>query len=137
MSSTHPFASAILREARARGVRPDNVRSALGHSGLGVTALAANGDRVIVGSRAFLLQERVSVAIADTRTSQLEAEGRSVLLVAVGGRLVGLLALQDGLRPGARAAVQRLHDARVEPVLLSGEARDTCETIARAVRLGM
>lgn len=133
MSSTHPFASAILREARARGVRPDNVRSALGHSGLGVTALAANGDRVIVGSRAFLLQERVSVAIADTRTSQLEAEGRSVLLVAVGGRLVGLLALQDGLRPGARAAVQRLHDARVEPVLLSGEARDTCETIARAL----
>lgn len=133
MSSTHPFASAILREARARDVRPDNMRSALGHSGLGVTALAANGDRVIVGSRAFLLQERVSVAIADARTSELEAEGRSVLLVAVGGRLVGLLALQDGLRPGARAAVQRLHDARIEPVLLSGEARETSETIARAL----
>ncbi len=133
MSSTHPFASAILREARARGIRPDNVRSALGHSGLGVTALAANGDRVIVGSRSFLLQEKVSVAIADARTSELEAQGRSVLLVAVGGRLVGLLALQDGLRPGARAAVQRMHDARIEPVLLSGEARDTCETIARAL----
>jgi cation transport ATPase len=133
MSSTHPFASAILREARARGLRPDNMRSALGHSGLGVTALAANGDRVIVGSRAFLLQEKISVAIADTRTSELEAQGRSVLLVAVGGRLVGLLALQDGLRPGARAAVQRLHDARIEPVLLSGEARDTSETIARAL----
>jgi cation transport ATPase len=133
MSSTHPFASAILREARARGIRPDNMRSALGHSGLGVTALAANGDRVIVGSRAFLLQEKVSVAIADSRTSELEAQGRSVLLVAVGGRLVGLLALQDGLRPGARAAIQKLHDARIEPVLLSGEARDTCETIARAL----
>jgi cation transport ATPase len=133
LSSTHPFAAAILREARARGVRPDNVRSALGHSGLGVTALSPNGDRVIVGSRAFLLQEKVSVAIADARTSELEAEGRSVLLVAVGGRLIGLLALQDGLRPGARAAVQRLHDARIEPVLLSGEARDTSETIARAL----
>jgi Cu+-exporting ATPase len=133
MSSTHPFASAILREARARGVRPDNMRSAISHSGLGVTALAANGDRVIVGSRAFLLQEKVSVAIADARTSELEAEGRSVLLVAVAGRLVGLLALQDGLRPGARAAIQRLLDARIEPVLLSGEARDTCETIARAL----
>jgi cation transport ATPase len=133
MSSTHPFASAILHEARGRGVRPDNVRSALGHSGLGVTALAESGDRVIVGSRAFLLQEKVSVAIADTRTSELEAQGRSVLLVAVGGRLVGLLALQDGLRAGARAAIQRLHDTRIEPVLLSGEARETCETIARAL----
>lgn len=133
ISSAHPFAAAILRAARARGVKPDNVRSAIGHSGLGVTALAANGERVIVGSRAFLLKEKVSVAIAEARASELEAQGRSVLLVAVAGRLVGLLALQDGLRPGARAAVQRLHDARIEPVLLSGEARDTCETIARAL----
>jgi cation transport ATPase len=133
MSFTHPFASAILREARARGVRPENVRSAVGHSGLGVTALSGNGDRIIVGSRAFLLQEKVSVAIADARTSELEAQGRSVLLIAVSGRLVGLLALQDGLRPGARAAVQRMHDAHIEPVLLSGEARDTCETIARTL----
>ncbi len=133
MASSHPFAAAILRAARARNVRPENVRSALVHSGLGVTALAPSGDKVIVGSRAFLLQEKVSVAIADSRVSELEAQGRSVLLVAVGGRLVGLLALQDGLRPGARAAVQRLHDARIEPVLLSGEARDTCETIARSL----
>ena len=133
LSSNHPFAAAVLREARARSVRPESVRSPLVHAGLGVTALAGNGDRVLVGSRAFLLQEKVSVAIADARTTELEAEGRSVLLVAVGGRLAGLLGLQDGLRPGARASVQRLHDARIEPVLLSGEARETCETIARAL----
>lgn len=133
MASTHPFAAAVMRAARARNVRPENVRSALVHSGLGVTALAPNGDKVIVGSRAFLLREKVSVAIADARVSELEAQGRSVLVVAVAGRLVGLLALQDGLRPGARAAVHRLHDARIEPVLLSGEARDTCETIARSL----
>jgi P-type Cu+ transporter len=133
MASSDAFAAAILRASRARGVRPENVRSALVHSGLGVTALAPNGDKVIVGSRAFLLKEKVSVAIADSRATELEAQGRSVLLVALGGRLVGLLALQDGLRPGARASVQRMHDARIEPVLLSGEARDTCETIARAL----
>ena len=73
------------------------------------------------------------MAAADARVTELEAQGRSVLLVALAGKLVGLLALQDGLRPGARAAVQRLLDARVEPVLLSGEARETCETIGRAL----
>ena len=133
LASSDTFAAAVLRASRARGVRPESVRSALVHAGLGVTALAPNGDKVIVGSRAFLLQEKVSVAIADARVTELEAQGRSVLLVALGDRLVGLLALQDGLRPGARAAVQRLYDARIEPVLLSGEARDTCETIARAL----
>ena len=125
--------AAIMRALRGRSLRAENLRSAIAHAGLGVTALNASGEKVIVGSRAFLVQEKVSVAIADARVTELEGQGRSVLLVAVGDRLVGLLALQDGLRPGARAAVQRMHDARIEPVLLSGEARDTCETIARAL----
>jgi len=132
-ASTHPFASAILRAARTRGEKPSSVRSASVHAGLGVTALASGGERLVVGSRGLLLEERVSVAIADTRVAELEAQGRSVLLIALAGKLIGLLGLQDGLRPGARAAVQRLLDARLEPVLLSGEARETCDTIGRAL----
>jgi cation transport ATPase len=132
-ASTHPFASAILRAARAKDERVENVRSATVHPGLGVTALAASGERLVVGSRALLLRERVSVAVADGRATELESQGRSVLLVALAGKLIGLLAMQDGMRPGARAAVQRLLDAKLEPVLLSGEARETCETIGRAL----
>jgi Cu+-exporting ATPase len=132
-AATHPFAAAILRAARARGVRADHVRNATVHAGLGVTALASTGERLVVGGRGIMLEEKIGVAVADARVTELEAQGRSVLLVALGDRLVGLIALQDGLRPGARAAVQRLLDARVEPVLVTGEARDTCETIGRAL----
>ncbi len=131
--STHPFAAAIERAARIRGQVAEATRSVHAHAGLGVAALAPSGERIVVGSRAFLLQEKISVAVAETRTSELEAQGRSVLLVAFGEKLVGLVALQDGLRPGARAAIERLVQARIEPVLLSGEARDTCETIGRAL----
>jgi Cu+-exporting ATPase len=134
-ASAHPFASAIHRAAEVRGQRAENVRSATLHAGLGVSALAASGERLLVGSRAFLLQEHVSVAVADTRVSELEALGRSVLFLALGERVVGLIALQDGLRGGARGAVRRLHDARIEPILLSGEARETCETIGRALEI--
>jgi Cu+-exporting ATPase len=132
-ASTHPFAAAVLRAARMRGVRADHVRNATVHAGLGVTALASTGERLVVGGRAIMLEEKIGVAAADGRVTELEAQGRSVLLVALGDRLVGLIALQDGLRAGARAAVQRLLDARIEPVLVSGEARDTCETIGRAL----
>ncbi len=132
-AATHPFAAAILRAARARGVRPDHVRNATVHAGLGVTALSSTGERLVVGGRGIMLEEKIGVAVVDARVTELEAQGRSVLLVALGDRLVGLIALQDGLRPGARASVQRLLDARVEPVLVSGEARDTCETIGRAL----
>ncbi|HEY8087382.1 MAG TPA: HAD-IC family P-type ATPase [Polyangiaceae bacterium] len=132
-ASTHPFAAAILRAARARGVAPDHVRNANVRDGLGVTAFASTGERLVVGGRAIMLEEKIGVAVTDTRASELEAQGRSVLLVAVGDRLLGLVALQDGLRQGARAAVQRLLDAGLEPVLMSGEARDTCESIGRSL----
>ena len=132
-ASTHPFAAAILRAARARGVRADHVRNATVHAGLGITALASTGERLVVGGRAIMLEEKIGGAMADARVSELEAQGCSVLLVALGDRLVGLIALQDGLRAGARATVQKLLDAGIEPVLLSGEARDTCETISRAL----
>jgi P-type E1-E2 ATPase len=55
------------------------------------------------------------------------------VLVALGGHLVGLLGLQDGLRAGARAAVQHLLDANIEPVLLTGEARKSGEALGRTI----
>lgn len=130
---SHPVATAVMRAARARGVRPDGVRSPSILPGLGVTAVAASGQPLVVGTRGLMLRERISVASAEARISDLETMGRSVLLVALGGRLVGLVGLQDGLRPGARAAVQHLLDVNVEPVLLSGDARETCEAIGRAL----
>jgi Cu+-exporting ATPase len=129
----HPFAAAVLRAARRRRVVPDHVRNPTAHAGLGVTAVASTGERLVVGGRALMLKEKIGVAGTDPSVSELEAQGRSVLLVALDDRLVGIIALQDGLRPGARAAVQNLLDARIEPVLLSGEARDTCETIGHAL----
>jgi P-type Cu+ transporter len=131
--SNHPVATAVLRAARARGVRPDGVRSPNVQPGLGVTAVASSGQPLVVGSRALMLKERLSVAAAETKINELEAMGRSVLLVALGSRLVGVIGLQDGLRPGARAAVQHLLDVGVEPVLLSGDSRETCEAIGRAL----
>ncbi len=132
-SALHPAAAAVHRAARSRNIRPDAVRSPLFQPGLGVTAIASNGQPLVVGSRALMLREYISVAIAEAKITDLEALGRSVLLVALGGRLVGVIGLQDGLRPGARAAVQHLLDVGVEPVLISGDTRETCEALGRAL----
>ena len=129
----HPVATAIVRAARARGVRPDGVRNLNSFPGLGVTAVTSAGEELCVGSRALLLEQRISIAAAEERIAELEALGRTVVLVAVGSRLAGLIGLQDGLRPGARAAIQHLLDAQIEPVLMSGDARETCEAIGRSL----
>ncbi len=129
----HPIARAIVRAAMTRSVRPDGVRNAHYVPGLGVTAVASSGEDLCVGSRALLLANRISIASAEHRIAELEALGRTVVLVALGTRLIGMLGLQDGFRPGARAAVQHLIDAQIEPVIMSGDARETCEAIARSL----
>lgn len=132
-SERDPVAVALRRAAGARGIAPDAVRNTRTFAGAGVTAVAAAGDALCVGSRALMLERHISVAMAEQRIYELEGNGRTVVLVAKGGRLAGLLALQDGLRSGARAAVQHLMDARIEPVLMSSDSRDTCEALGRAL----
>ncbi len=128
-----PIAAALQRSALAQKLRPDATRSPNYLPGLGVTAVASNGQSLVAGRRSLLLERRISVASAETRIAELEALGRSVLLVALDGRWVGLCALQDSLQTGARAAAQCLIDAGVEPVLLSAETRATCQALARHI----
>lgn len=132
-AESHPVAHAILRAAKTRGVRPDGVRNPNGYPGLGVVAVSSAGEELSVGNRTLMLEQRVSIASAEPRIGELESLGRSVVLVALGGRLAGIIALEDGIRPGARAAVQHLLDAQVEPVLMSGDSRETCEAIGRSL----
>jgi P-type E1-E2 ATPase len=128
-----PIGVALSRSVQAHQIRPDATRSPNYLPGMGVTAVASTGQPLVVGTRALLLERRISVASAEARIAELEALGRSVLLLALDGRWVGLVALQDSLRPGARGAVQHLLDAGVEPVLLSGDARETCQALARII----
>jgi cation transport ATPase len=128
-----PTANALLRAAKSREVKPDAVRNPTALSGLGVIAVTSAGEDLCVGSRTLLIEQKISIATAEWRMGELEAMGRSIVLVALSGRLVGIVALQDGIRPGARSAVQHLLDAHIEPVLMSGDSRETCEAIARSL----
>jgi cation transport ATPase len=129
--TSSPLASALQRAAQERRVRPDAARSRSYTPGLGVTAITSTGQSLVAGTRSLLLERRISVANAEPRIADIEASGQSALLVALDGRSVGLLALQDGFAEGARAAVRRTLEARVEPILLSSETRDTCQALAR------
>ncbi len=129
----HPIASATIRAAHHRRVSIDACRGHHVSAGLGVTCSSSEGRAVVVGSRELLLRERISVAIAEETLRMLETRGNSTLLVAVDGRLIGVLGLQDTLRTGARAAFQLLLDHKIEPILLSGDARATTEAVARSL----
>lgn len=128
-----PIASAIRRYALAHRIEAEPVRRLTVHRGRGIVAVAATGETLVVGNRQLLLEEGVSVAGAEAEARRIEDRGNSVVFVSLGGKVRAVISLHDPVRPGARAAVQRLFDLRKEVVLLSGDHRHTAETIGRLV----
>jgi len=133
--AAHPAAASIRRAAHDRHVSPEPTRGHDVLGGMGVTCYSADGHRVVVGTRELMMKEKISIALAEDALRKMEQRGRSGILVAKAGRLIGILALHDALRKGARASVQLLLDVHVEPVLLSGEARTSTEALGRALSI--
>jgi Cu+-exporting ATPase len=71
-----------------------------------------------------------------TRAASLDAEGRSPLYVAVDGRLAALLAVADPIKPGAVEAVAALKARGLTVAMVTGDARGTAESVARALGIG-
>ncbi len=127
---THPVAKAALRAAEARGVSVPERTSSRFTIGLGVRA-RVNGSVVLVGSERFMAMKKIAV---DRARPMLEAFGRdasSYLFVAVDGRLAGLLAYRDPLRPEAASVVAALRRRGVERlVMLTGDVPPVARSVA-------
>jgi heavy metal translocating P-type ATPase len=139
--SEHPLARAIVDAARTRGLDIALVRDFGSAPGTGVTA-TVDGKAVAVGSPARLLGDRPSHPAAAAAT-QLEAEGRTAVLVTVDGTPVGVLGLADRLREDAAATVTALAALTgAAPMLVTGDnpraaARLAAEAGITDVRAGL
>jgi heavy metal translocating P-type ATPase len=130
--SEHPLARAIVDAAHARGLTPPEAADFAAHTGEGVEASVA-GRRVRVGKPAFVAGAGADFdALAEARTA-IEAQGQTVVAVAAGGELAGLLGIGDALKDDAAATVQRLKAARLTPVMVTGDNPRTAGAVAATV----
>jgi Cu+-exporting ATPase len=129
-ASEHPLARAIVRAAADRKLPPAAATDFLSTAGGGVSA-SVDGQRVAIGKRDYLTAADVPFGALVADVERLEAEGRTVVLVAAGGRLLGLIAISDPIKPTTPEAIARIHDLGLRIVMLTGDAQRTAETIAR------
>jgi Cu2+-exporting ATPase len=127
--SEHPLARAIVSAARERG----DVPKATGFesmSGRGVEA-DVDGTHVAIGGPALVSERGVdTTAVADV-TETWRDRGAAVLYVVEDDRVVGALSLEDEIRPESRQAVDRLHDLGVRVAMITGDASQVAEAVAR------
>jgi len=128
-ASEHPIAHALLAAAKAEGLALAPVEEFTALTGVGVRG-RVEGREWLLGNES-LMRER-GVPLDDAITAQvrtLAAQGKTVFLAVRDGRLAGVLAVSDTLRPGARAAIDRLHALGLKTALITGDH----EAAARAV----
>ncbi len=134
--SQHPLAQAIVRHAEVQAVAPVEVSDFRSLTGAGVSA-RRNGQAVYVGSPDFFRAQLGQTLDAQAEmVQQLQVEGKTVVVVGDESSVWGLVAIRDNIRPNARQAIEALHAAGVEKVvMLTGDNERTAQAIARELGL--
>jgi len=129
--SEHPVGSAIVRAAGARGARLEPVSDFQSRTGSGVTGVVG-GRGVAVGNAQLMRELKLDLDAADRSVAPRAIAGASELFVAIDGRVAGIIAVTDAIRPTSREAVERLEQMGIDVVLLTGDRRSTAESVAKA-----
>jgi len=132
--SEHPLAAAIVAAAQERNLNlgsPEDFRSL---TGKGVTG-TVGGKKLALGNRILLQAMNVDTRALASQAESLERDGHSVMFVAVEGKLAGLLAVADPIKPPAFDAIRMLRAEGIEIHMVTGDNRFTAEAVAR--RLGI
>jgi len=131
-NSEHPLGEAIIRGAERRGlqvVEPETFNSIPGH---GVEAKAERTE-ILLGNRKLMKERGADFSALMPQAEALEADGKTVMFVALNGQAAGLIAVADTLKEYSAEAIKRLHKLGLEVAMITGDNRRTAEAIARKV----
>jgi Cu+-exporting ATPase len=128
--SEHPLGEAIVRGAKHRSLSLGKVEAFEAVAGHGIKG-RLDGAAVLLGNRRLMAREGIDPSPAEHAMVRLESEGKTAMLVAIGGTLSGVIAVADTLKPEAKEAIEDLKREGVEVVMLTGDNRRTAEAIGR------
>ncbi|MCE5038854.1 heavy metal translocating P-type ATPase [Staphylococcus auricularis] len=128
--SEHPLANAIVNYAEAQNISRTKVDDFNVLPGLGIQA-AVEGHEVLIGNRQLLTQYDVNFSDAETQLQQLEADGKTGMLIAVDHQYQATLAVADTIKSSAKATIDTLHQHHLNVIMLTGDNARTGEAIAQ------
>lgn len=128
--SEHPLGRSVMRHVRQMGITPDEPKDFTMLPGRGVSVLFQ--DQVLLAGNSALMEESAIVPSDEEKAAAEKylADGCSVIFLALGGRLAGLVALADTMRPDAARMVEKLHAENVKSTLLTGDNASAAGAIA-------
>ncbi len=129
-SSNHPIAKSIVDEAARRAIpvtEASQFESVAGH-GLKATVL---GKRVLAGNERLMTTNGVNIESVRTTLDKLAREGKTFSLLAVDGKISGIVAVADTVRPSAKEAIRKLQNMGIEVAMITGDHRVVAEAVGK------
>lgn len=126
--SEHPLAAAIVAAARDRKLildKPENFESG---SGIGVQGQVA-GKHLVLGNTTLMQQMNIEVDALKAQAEALRTDGASVMHLAVDGKLAGLLAVSDPIKPSSMEALRTLKASGIRIVMATGDGLTTAKAV--------
>ena len=127
--SEHPLAVAIVEEAGRRDVELKTVSDFGALPGQGVTGLI-EGNQILLGNPGLLAERTIALDGLSDSLDRMAMEGKTPVVVASDGVVLGAIALADAPKPDSRESVAGLRDMGLEVVMLTGDNRHTARQVA-------
>jgi Cu2+-exporting ATPase len=132
-NSEHPLAKAIVAEAKRRNLPALQVSGFESLPGRGAQA-QVNGKIVMIGGPRLLTEGNVTVLPEIERsTTQWASEGKTVLYVVAEGKLLGVFAVEDEIRPESTEAVKELHRLGIRVAMITGDSKTVADSVAKRI----
>lgn len=128
--SEHPLGEAIVAEAGERGLELGQAQGFKATVGQGVEA-EVDGRQVLVGNLRMLEGRGLNLNGLDAEVERLQAEAKTVVLVGIDAQAAGVIAIADTIKEGSAQAITALRQMGLQPVMITGDNRQTAEAIAR------
>ncbi len=131
-NSEHPLAEAVVRYAQSQNIEPAEATDFEAVAGSGVQGIVS--ERLVqIGTERWMSELGVTINALQEQKNTWEADGKTVVLIAVDGELEGIMGIADAIKPSSPAAVRALRNLNLEVVMLTGDNQKTADAIAREV----
>jgi P-type E1-E2 ATPase len=127
--SEHPLAVAIVNAARGRSLTLAAVEQFTSVTGQGVRGLI-EGKQVLLGNLRLMEAEKVALGTIMTDVRLLREQGQTVMFLAVGGAIAGIISVADPIKASTREAIEQLHAAGLRIIVLTGDNATTAAAVA-------
>ena len=129
--SEHPLGEAIVNGARERNLDLLDVESFQAIPGHGIE-VSIKGRKMLLGNKKLMDDRKIKITLQQD-SDRLAAEGKTPMYIAADGRLAGIIAVADVMKPSSKRAVEKLHSMGIEVAMITGDNRRTAEAIAKLV----